>query len=760
MRFTKIPLIATLMAVALSLLIVLPTLAQVSGDRTDGRQSVGKWLDVRVADDLADILPDGSTDTTIGTTARALGATAFDARDTYFDGNLYVSNQAGSVHATDPRSNAAGDTVLADYEYAFAEAGAYNTVLITASVATASVLTALPGPDGKLVDDPGTTGVDETADNIDCTVGGTTGVAVATIKNLRTSGSVTAYLVDTGTGATNDPGNIFQGLVTVWDQEDGFDAHNGPCGDHGTPTRFRDPYNHLTAGQRQSSTNNGTPIANKPADGWTDGTAYPAGPSGTTNTTNSGAVIPARDGDTLVITVDGVAGSIELVVDGQGPDIDDVTPEQGGTQKSSTVNLGFTVTDDGSGIRYDAESGISGDPDLTPHNGDNDNRFDEPITSVGDNHDPAAAVFHWGNGSTEDIKIRFGTTDAITDADDVSQYSSNGWTQRMRGVTYDLDMQLVGKSFDKYYWQVTAKDRVGNMAVTDADEDKPSDQPYSFNVDDRSPKVRTARTGIGYEPGEGEFRSRSWIALNFENVTKAGEFEGGADRIDAGTVAPGDFTVKGHTVMNVVVPSDKKVCVGDDPRTPKDKEDESDGNIIGLDAGPGDPAEDEDGDVIAGAKAPSMCNFEPRARVYLELAGGSSPHPTRPPPPPPGARLPRTGGRTRLRRDAHHPAARWRAPGHRRQQQRHTVRRGRAGQDRAGREHHRHQQHRHDRPRRHERQGLVHRAHHLGRGSGQVPAPLVRHHQGDRLRREGCRCRRSYRSDDRRRDAFPRSLRH
>ena len=55
MRFTKIPLIATLMAVALSLLIVLPTLAQVSGDRTDGRLSVGQYVDVRVADNVDDL---------------------------------------------------------------------------------------------------------------------------------------------------------------------------------------------------------------------------------------------------------------------------------------------------------------------------------------------------------------------------------------------------------------------------------------------------------------------------------------------------------------------------------------------------------------------------------------------------------------------------------------------------------------------------------------------------------------------------------
>ena len=58
----------------------------------------------------------------------------------------------------------------------------------------------------------------------------------------------------------------------------------------------------------------------------------------------------------------------------------------------------------------------------------------------------------------------------------------------MKGVSYDLDMKLVGKPFDKYYWQITAKDRVGNMAVTtDSDEEKNDDQPFSFNVDNDKP---------------------------------------------------------------------------------------------------------------------------------------------------------------------------------------------------------------------------------------------------------------------------------
>ena len=87
--------------------------------------------------------------------------------------------------------------------------------------------------------------------------------------------------------------------------------------------------------------------------------------------------------------------------------------------------------------------------------------------------------------------------------------------------------------------------------------------------------------------GEGEFRDRSWIALNFIND---GENVGGEDRIDASTVAASDFTVGGHAVMDVVVPSDKKVCKGDDPATAD--EDESGKNITAYDADDGDPVEE------------------------------------------------------------------------------------------------------------------------------------------------------------------------
>ena len=615
MRFTKIPLIATLMAVALSLLIVLPTLAQVSGDRTDGRLSVGQWVDVRVADNLANV-DSTDTDNRIGA---AFLATGFNAQDTYFNGDLYISNQTS----------------------------AFNTILISAAILVtdeADRNSATPLVEGKPCDE----GVR---------------AAEATIKNNRSGTSVKAYLIPTTTtDAANASKTIYQGIAAVWDQEDSIEEHNGPCGaspDHGDPVKW---YPFGTDADEVGDTDSAsesdgvfidtteTDTSDDREDGWT---------------ATSAAIIPARDGDTLTVTVKGVAGSINLIVDGEAPEIFDAVPASGGVTKDNTVNVGFTVSDDGSGLRYDGESGASTDTDLQPHNGDGDQRFDEPITV--DPEETGDQVQHNGDGSTMDIKVRFSNTAPaeveLLDSDDMSELGSNDWTQRSKGAEYALDMRVVGQPFGTYYWQVTAKDRVGNKATTDSDDEKKGNQPFSFNVDDADPEASSARTGIGYEDGEGEFKDRSWIALNFENEANPDQPQvGGEDRIDASTVAPGDFTVGGHTVMNVVVPDDKGVCKGDIVRsgpytgivsqapdsslTPAvttavteadyhlgTEEDESAKNITAFDADdkvgsdlvtPVSDTETNDGTNtfvrgMAEVKTASMCDFEPRARIYLEL---------------------------------------------------------------------------------------------------------------------------------------------
>ena len=599
MRFTRIPLIATLMAVALSLLIVLPTLAQVSGDRTDGRDAVGvgNWLDVRVADNVDDLDNNPGQDepapASVSTGVASYAVAPFNARDTFFNNTLYISNKES----------------------------AYNTVLITAKVAEDGNLVAT-GPTGDLDDGATAPSYDTTTDPPtlldlnDESVGSCAGsVAVATIKNLRNDDSATAYLfastsTDPATGQNTV--TIYQGIVAVWDQDEDVEKHDGPCA-VGTqqpnsigqkdPVRYDRTDN--TFGQSETSS------LVDPEDGWDP---------------NSAAVIPARDGDTIEITVEGVQGSVTLVVDGDAPSIEDLDPEHKGLQDSTTVSLAFTVSDDGAGIRYDGESGAqSSDTDLKPANGDGDQRFDEPITAPGEGDAN-------GNGSTLDIDVNFSgtvdksykvvceencddndTTNDVLDstldvnsvylpskasaewgtATESSSHGHHGWTQVTKGVEYKLAMDLTGNDFGRYYWQVSAMDRVGNKAVTDSDDDDAGSQAYSFNVDDAKPKVKVARTGVTYEPGKGEKADRSWIALNFVNDND-GESE---DRIDAGTVDASDFTVEGNSVVSALVPSDSRVCVEDDDTT--DDKDESAKNIKSLDAG---------------------CEFEPRARVYLELA--------------------------------------------------------------------------------------------------------------------------------------------
>ncbi len=580
------------MAVALSLLIVLPTLAQVSGDRTDGRQSVGSWLDVRVADNLDDI---AAGETTIGTAT--FRAENFDARDTYFNGDLYISN----------------------------DVDAFNTILISAAVA-----------DDDLADN------DVTAtEDVEGPCAANVSAGVAKIKNDRSGTTVTAYLVDTNRNETTGAAagrNIVQGLAVVWDQEDSIESHNALCS-HDDATGLP---NH---GDAMKFVDDDEDVTNNPEDGWTLASA---------------AVIPARDGDTLTVTVKGVSGSIKLVVDGDEPEIEDIAPAGGGITNSNNVDLGFTISDDGSGIRYDGESGASGDVDLQPHNGDGDQRFDEPLTT-----DPVETqgeqIGHNGNGSTMDIQVYFAGDKESTVEDDgnsffdvgdeSSAYGSNHWAQRSKGVEYALDMRLTGNEFGTYYWQVTAKDRVGNSVTTDGDEETSGDQPYSFKVDDAKPMVGSARTGIGYKAAKGEFKDRSWIALNFVNEPDEDQPQtGGADRIDSSTVQVSDFTVEGHTVMSVLVPSDKETCKGDvvrsGPYTVTDDEgitseefylgtedDESAKNIKAFDAddkagsdlvAPANDDSAQDGTETstrgeAEVKIAKGCAFEPRARVYLQL---------------------------------------------------------------------------------------------------------------------------------------------
>ncbi len=590
MRFTRIPLIATLLAGALSLLVVLPAIAQsTQGVETDGRQSVGGALEVQVYQNIADIrargiaaadadssitmdaatgnnqdatgrgAPEGATTDTIARGDQALGLKdssgddAFDfsrvpdPRNTYFNGRLYVSN----------------------------DDDAYNTVLITAQV---------PGGASSLESrtnraDDVNTPADETiddgwnalltynsADVADC--------AIAKAKNSRSGKEVDVALLAVGGigDGTINSGHVYQGVLTVWDRgTDRVEDRNAPC----TNLPFADPV-----------------LLESVPDGET--------PWSVTDTTNNqpAAILSSRDGDTIEITVAGVRGRLTLTVDGDEPTLTGLTPENGGTTNSSRVTLGFTVSDDGAGMRFDAEDGLSGDGDSSPANGDGDQRYNEPLTS-GTQGAP-------GTGATEDIQIYY-NPGSLTDGDmgedgfqfnpsqEFSFYGTSGWTEVALGRTYRLAMVLNSQSFNKYEWQVVAKDRVGNAVTTDGDDDEDDEQPFTFSLDNEDPVIREVRTGVKFDSSSSpprEKADRSWIALSIVN-----EDDGGDDRVDRSSVQASDFTVSGATVVDAVVPTTKKKCEDDDPDTTAD---ETKDNV-----------KDIDGECM---------DFDPRARIYLQLS--------------------------------------------------------------------------------------------------------------------------------------------
>ena len=196
MRFTKIPLIATLMAVALSLLIVLPALASSDND-TRG---------FRVIDHLTVEVLEGD-ETSPGTDDDAdANRTASSFRD-----KLYVSNDTGANNRLHVTVAPAGLAVANLVEHA--------------------------GPNGKL--DNTTTETTNEDDNLWC--------AVATVKNDRSGKSVKAPLYSSSviTGGTRPTADQGVGTVPYVNYLEvvasGKPAEDGKCYRDGTPAATNTP---------------------------------------------------------------------------------------------------------------------------------------------------------------------------------------------------------------------------------------------------------------------------------------------------------------------------------------------------------------------------------------------------------------------------------------------------------------------------------------------------------------------------------------
>ena len=141
MRFTKIPLIATLMAVALSLLIVLPALA-VNNERTDGRLNQGS-IEIGVFDNIVDAqmgkFVDGEQDNQAGDDIYIPKATTI-TRDLGQNEDQHTSGTSDRLTSGTPASSPQ-DTNFRSTLYVSNNVSGYNTVLVNYTSPAAATAT-------------------------------------------------------------------------------------------------------------------------------------------------------------------------------------------------------------------------------------------------------------------------------------------------------------------------------------------------------------------------------------------------------------------------------------------------------------------------------------------------------------------------------------------------------------------------------------------------------------------------------------------
>ena len=489
------------MAVALSLLIVLPGLAQSQGyDDTRGTLSGGSGL-------VVDVLDDASA----------------DLAGSYFNGSLYVSNNAGK-DKTETTDNVERD------------GAAHNRVRISA---TGASIVVFPGPDG-VKDEDSTTTYLEAGDNVSC--------AVATVKNNRSGKKITVRL-NTSTLDGNPDSVVFQ-----------------------------------VAGNGTEESSNGTRACGEELNEDVTKQTILADGSGLDTTAEetiaaTDARMPARHGDTLTITVDGVAGSVTITVDGDGPDFTEISPADKAYISSQTVKFRFVVTDSDSGLAHDGELDYTrGDLDARAINGDDDN-----FTS----NEPRANA----DRSARDISVVLGS--------DRTADGSSGWRVRggTPGVSYFLDMAVTNVGEGPNPWRLEATDRAGNKTQTDADSSKDGKQDFTLTVDVSSPEFKEAFTGISYDPSKKtEIVDRSYIAVIFKDV-------GGLEAVK--DVDPAKFLVEDAEVVGYIHLTDKSDC-GTDAK-PVDEEDQT--------------PKDIDGECLNKDEVPN-------SRIYLQLAEELAPDAT------------------------------------------------------------------------------------------------------------------------------------
>lgn len=165
------------------------------------------------------------------------------------------------------------------------------------------------------------------------------------------------------------------------------------------------------------------------------------------------AALRARDGDRLAVTARGVSSVIELVVDGDGPEVRVYSPQPDSYLPSVVVRFSFDVRDDGAGLRHDGEYEPSGDGDPRPVNADGDQRTSNEPRSL-------------PNGGAADIHANLSREGGAPA--DITPYGTNDWQAIETGAAYALSVDVNVGGSGSFTLAFEATDRTGNTTVVDS----------------------------------------------------------------------------------------------------------------------------------------------------------------------------------------------------------------------------------------------------------------------------------------------------
>ena len=586
------------MAVALSLLIILPALAE-NSVKTDGQKALGDVAGNRVVIGVFSDPLDAQYDWQAFNDQNVLLFDR-DEQEDAADAALLPTFQAGAPaylldniesaaapedeHPADPRNTFFGSTL-----YVSNNGDAYNTVLINTqrpwSEAAESYDTgdATPSSDVQKPD---------TGTGVFC--------VMATVVNERTNVRLNVPLVNAVAGMVpGEDGNLvglqdshskFQNFFEVISNEAKEVNARLTCDDFAVQD---DPetVNEIEAGQVPA-------VIPDPDDA---NVSIP-------NPALAPQQIPARSGDTLTIRIASDTNVIELVVDGDGPTLSNVTPEHNTIQESDVLRVAFSARDELSGLRHDAEQVLSegpnyptGDGDATVSNLDRDNfESNEPISDPDGRSTDINVWFGPDSGvegkalvpavendpeTTVDESVaeipavmpggvigsNFAVGAADDDVSDISIGATDKWTVTEVGREYDFRLTYVlassfgsvtntADSTTPVFWLVEARDRAGNVTRTDAvggdDPGAKGDTPYRVTIDQQPPELigKTAQTGIKYDGKGKEVTDRQYLAFRFAETSKVDVV---GDELDPDSIDIGDFYVEGFSILSYIHPSDE-----------------------------------------------------------------------------------------------------------------------------------------------------------------------------------------------------------